>query len=190
MYFGRLCNLNINFDVGRRVLSSEPESLKGFLEKRCFFILVNPDGQIGIVGGVTGAISGGIGGAISGGASGVVVVAIAGGLVGAVNPAASGAVGAAFGSAAASGIGQALGNALTGKDPTDIGNYNLPAIVGAGLAGPLGNGLGKFVPPYRPPILGRPLTSFRINRWPQHVGGAITEGTIVGSGELIGSNFK
>ena len=106
----------------------------------------------------------------------------------------SGAVGAALGSAAASGLGQALGNALSGKDPTDICNYNLPAILGAGLAGglagPLGSGLGKFVPPYRPPILGSPLTSSGINRWPRHVGGAITEGAIVGSGELIGSDFK
>ncbi|MFS1902020.1 RHS repeat-associated core domain-containing protein [Vibrio lentus] len=155
---------------------------------------VDPDGRYGIVGAVTGAISGGIGGAISGGASGAVVGAIAGGAIGVANPAASGAVGAALGSAAASGLGQALGNALSGKDPTDICNYNLPAILGAGLAGglagPLGSGLGKFVPPYRPPILGSPLTSSGINRWPQHVGGAITEGAIVGSGELIGSDFK
>ena len=103
-------------------------------------------------------------------------------------------MGAALGSAAASGLGQVLGNLLTGKDPTDICNYNLPVIVGAGLAGglggPLGSGVGKFVPPYRPPILGRPLTSPGINRWPQHVGGAVTEGVIVGNGELIGSNLK
>ncbi len=129
-----------------------------------------------------------------GGWQGAITGAGAGALVGFANPFfAANAVGAAAGAGIASLIGQGAGNLVSGKDVTNICNYDFSAAAGAALGGalggPLGNFLGRYVGPYRFPIVGRPLNAPGISKAPGNTVGSIVEGVSVGTGELAGQKF-
>ncbi|OOE71258.1 hypothetical protein BZG23_16360 [Salinivibrio sp. ML290] len=153
---------------------------------------VDPDGRFGIAGGIYGGISGAVGGAISGGWSGVLPGALAGAGVGFFNPFAANAAGAAAGAVVASLAGQAAGLGFSGKDPSDLCNYDLGAALGAGIAGavagPTGAALGRYLPPFRYRIIGRDMSLPGISRKPGETIGSVIEGAIVGTGERLGSN--
>ncbi|MEW8203091.1 MAG: RHS repeat-associated core domain-containing protein, partial [Candidatus Thiodiazotropha endolucinida] len=155
---------------------------------------IDPTGRYGVVGAVYGGISGGIGGYISGGWSGAAVGTVAGAAVGAVNPYGSHWAGAAAGAGVASYAGQAVGNAVVGNDVTDPDNYNhcaaAGATVGGGFGGPLGNAVGRYVPPYRFPIVGRPLNAPGVSNVPGNTTSSVVEGVAVGAGEAVGQRFK
>ena len=154
---------------------------------------IDPTGEWGIAGGVYGAISGGIGGYISGGWQGALAGAGTGALVGAVNPFGASAAGAAAGAGVASLLGQGAGNVVSGKDVTDLCNYDYSAAAGAALGGalggPLGNAIGRYVGPYRYPIIGRSVNAPGISNAPGNTVGSVVEGVSVGVGELGGQQF-
>ncbi|GAB3011453.1 hypothetical protein GCM10027098_01070 [Bowmanella dokdonensis] len=151
---------------------------------------IDPTGKWGIAGGIYGAVSGGIGGYISGGWRGAIVGAGAGALVGAVNPFGASSAGAAAGAGIASLLGQSAGNLVSGKDITNSCNYDFSAAAGAALGGalggPLGNVAGRYIRPYRYPIVGRPINSAGISKMPGNTVGSAVEGISVGIGELGG----
>ncbi len=153
--------------------------------------LVDPTGEIGLLGAGYGAIAGGIGGYISGGWTGALYGAGAGAVVGAVNPFASSAVGATAGAAAASLLGQAAGNAVAGKNPSDPCNYDFTAAIGAAaggaVGGPLNHAISRFGPIYRGSEIGRAVGGQSISRSPAMTLGAAAEGAAVGAGELAGT---
>ena len=154
---------------------------------------IDPTGEVGIAGGVYGAIAGGVGGYVSGGWRGAAAGALAGGAVGLVNPYSSHWAGAAAGAGVASYAGQAVGNATSGNDVTDPDNYNhcaaAGAAIGGGLGGPLGNALGKYAPNLRFPVIGNPLNSSPVSNAPGNTLGAILEGATTGAGEAAGMRF-
>jgi len=158
---------------------------------------IDPDGRYGIPGAIYGGVSGAVGGYISSGGSweGTALGGAAGAVVGFFNPWASHPAGAAAGAAAASLAGQAGGNWFDGKDPTDLCNYDFGAVAGAALSGayaaPLTGIVGRWVRPYRHPIIGRPFShGSGVSNVPGQTSGAIVEGVLVGSGEFLGSNKK
>ncbi|MGY8820875.1 MAG: RHS repeat-associated core domain-containing protein [Pseudomonadales bacterium] len=154
---------------------------------------VDPTGQWGLAGGVYGAIAGGIGGSISGGWQGALAGAGAGAVVGAVNPFGASVAGAAAGAGVASLLGQGVGNLASGKNVTEVCNYDFTAAAGAALGGalggPLGNTVGRYVGPYRYPVIGRSVKAPGISKAPGNTIGAVVEGVSVGGGELGGQQL-
>ena len=99
----------------------------------------------------------------------------------------------AAGAGVASLLGQGAGNVVSGKDVTDLCNYDYSAAAGAALGGalggPLGNAIGRYVGPYRYPIIGRSVNAPGISNAPGNTVGSVVEGVSVGVGELGGQQF-
>ncbi|QIO05888.1 RHS repeat-associated core domain-containing protein [Acinetobacter shaoyimingii] len=180
-----------------RYLSKDPIGLEGGINSRTY--IADPIqwvDQLGLTplnaaGAILGGIAGGVGGYTTGGWKGVPIGVGTGAVVGAVNPWASNAVGAAAGAGAASIAGQGVGLATKNKNVTNVCNYDAGAVLGAMAGGAVGGAVSKLAikkaPYIRVDMINKPLGTSGINRTPGKLSGALLDGKITGTGELLGT---
>lgn len=138
-----------------------------------------------------GGVSGAVGGYTTGGWEGALYGAGAGAAVGAANPASSHAAGMAAGAGVASIAGQGAGLLVKGKSIKNVCNYDAGAVAGAMAGGAIGGTISKlsvrYAPATRVDMIGKPLGTPGVDRTIGKTGGALLDGKITGTGELLGS---
>ncbi|MCP5285391.1 MAG: RHS repeat protein [Burkholderiaceae bacterium] len=178
-----------------RYVQSDPIGLAGGLNTYSYvgsdpLKTVDPEGlwAFNLGGGIVGGISGGVGGYITGKSwSSVWKGALVGAGIGALNPLNS-VLGSYAGGVAANAIGQALGNLDTNKPVADI-DVELALLSGAG--GTCGARLATYMANPRRSASAYILAQrLRPTPWLDKGGGAVVEGVVGGSTELVLNKAK